>query len=257
MPRHLRDGGMGQLRSMALIPLVFFTLGAPAVFAARPLITDDTETVEKGAFELELAFDFLRDEEHDDNYVPSVQLKYGLSERAEIAASIGYIRRDASFSENVDGWSDVFAYLKYRFWQEGNYFPSVALKPQIKFPTASSDKGLGSGKIDYGIGPLVSKSYSDFRFHFEAIYFFIGEKGENDILRTGAAMEYDLFKGLTAVGEVRYADNFNSNRDDDPLLVNFGLKKAVGRAVFDAAFNVGLNRAAPDYGFTAGVTIRF
>jgi hypothetical protein len=248
---------MGQIRSMALIAVVFFTLGAPAVFAARPLITDDTGTVEKGAFELELAFDFLRDEDENDNYFPSVQLKYGLSKRAEVGASIGYIRRDASFSENVDGWADVLAYLKYRLWQEGNYFPSMALKPLIKFPTASSDKGLGSGKIDYGIGPIFSKSYSDFSFHLEAIYFFIGEKRENDTLSTGAAMEYEFLKGWTAVGEVRYANNFNSDRHDDPLLVNFGLKKAVGRAVLDAAFNVGLNRAAPDYGFTAGVTIGF
>ncbi len=248
---------MGNIRFIVLLAAVFFTLGSSAVFAARPLITDDTGTVEKGAFELDLAFDFLRDEEHDNNYVPSVQLKYGLLERTEIAALVGYIRREAAISEDVDGWSDVIAYVKHRVYEGGEYFPSVALKPIVKFPTASRDRGLGSGKIDFGAGPIFSKEVSDFRFHLETIYLFIGEKGENDILSAGAAMEYDLCKGLTAVGEVRYAENFNSDRHDDPLLVNFGLKKAVGRAVLDAAVSVGLNRAAPEYGFTAGVTIGF
>lgn len=247
---------MGKVRSLAFIP-VFLILGSSVVFAARPLITDDTGTVEKGRFELELAFDYLRDEDHQSHYLPSAQLKYGLLERAEIAASIGYIQRDVPLSGKVDGWADLNLYLKYRLWEEGKYSPSGALKPLVKFPTASRDKGLGSGKIDYGIGPIFSKSYSDFRFHFEAIYFFIGEIGEKDILSTGAAMEYEFLKGWTAVGEVRYADNFNSDRNDDPLLVNVGLKKEIAWAVFDAAFNLGLNPAAPDYGFTVGVTIGF
>jgi hypothetical protein len=30
----------------------------------------------------------------------------------------------------------------------------------------------------------------------------------------------------------------------------------MGWAVFDAAVNVGLNNAAPDYGFTVGVTLK-
>jgi hypothetical protein len=52
-------------------------------------------------------------------------------------------------------------------------------------------------------------------------------------------------------------NNFNTDRKDDPLFLNFGLKKDVGWAVFDAAVNVGLNSAAPDYGFTIGATFPF
>jgi hypothetical protein len=59
------------------------------------------------------------------------------------------------------------------------------------------------------------------------------------------------------VGEVRYSRNFNTDREDDPLFLNFGLKKEVGWAVFDAAVNLGLNSAAPDFGFTVGMTIPF
>jgi len=59
------------------------------------------------------------------------------------------------------------------------------------------------------------------------------------------------------VGEVRYLRKLNTDRKDDLLFLNFGLKKEVGWAVLDAAVNVGLNSAAPDYGFTVGMTIPF
>jgi len=101
---------MEKLRPLALIAFVFFLLGSSAAFAARPLFTEDTEPVDKGAFELEAAFDYLRDEDHNDNYHPSAVLKYGLLERAEVGASFGYIQRDLT-SGKVDGWSDVIVYL--------------------------------------------------------------------------------------------------------------------------------------------------
>ncbi len=59
------------------------------------------------------------------------------------------------------------------------------------------------------------------------------------------------------MGEIRSFRNFNTDRRDDPLFLNFGLKKDVDWAVLDAAINVGLNSAAPAYGFTIGATIPF
>jgi hypothetical protein len=44
-----------------------------SLFAARPLFTEDTETPGKGAFELELGFDTLQEDNWDINYIPSAQ----------------------------------------------------------------------------------------------------------------------------------------------------------------------------------------
>lgn len=246
-------------RVRLLISILFFLLPlTPSTpFAARPLSTEDAGTVDRGTFELELAFDYLRGEERDKYYFPSAQLKYGPLERMEIGASLGYIFRDVPEGNRVDGWSDLYTYLKYRIWEEGEYYPAFTLKPLIKFPTASWKNDLGSGKTDYALGAIFSKSISDLKLHFDAFYFFIGEEGEMDILSTGLALEYEFAKGWTAVGELRYLDNFNSDRKDDPFFINVGLKKEVGPAVFDLAVNAGLNNAAPDYGFTVGVTLRF
>ena len=227
------------------------------LFAARPLFTEDTETVEKGSFEMELGFDYLREDNRDKFYLPCIQLKYGPIEKMEIGGTIGYVFNDVHEGGHLDGWTDLFAYLKYRLWEEGEYYPALALKPLLKLPTQTWRETTESRRADYALGAIFDKSFGKVTLYFDLFYYRIGDPGETDVLNTGMAAEYKILEGWSAVGEVRYLDNFNTDRKDDPLFLNFGLKKEVGWAVLDAAVNVGLNNAAPDYGLTVGVTIPF
>ena len=227
------------------------------LFAARPLFTEDTETVEKGSFEMELGFDYYREDNRDKNYLPFVQLKYGPIEKMEIGSTIGYLWNDVHEGGRLDGWTDLFVYLKYRLWEEGEYYPAFALKPLVKLPTQTWREHTESRRADYALGAIFDKSLGKATFHFDLFYYLIGDPGETDVLHTGLGAEYEILKGWSAVGEVRHLNNFNTNRKDDPLFLNFGLKKEMGGAVLDAAVNVGLNNAAPDYGFTVGVTLKF
>ncbi len=227
------------------------------LFAARPLLTEETDTVEKGSFELELGFDYLRENNRDKDYLPSMQLKYGLLEKMEIGANTGYLWIDVHEGGRLDGWTDLSAYLKYRLWEEGESYPAFALKPLVKLPTQTWREHTDSRRVDYALGAVFEKSFGKATLFFDILYYWIRDPDGNDVINTGTALEYRFFEGWSAVGEVRYLDNFNSDRKDDPLFLNFGLKKEVGWAVLDAAVNVGLNNAAPDYGFTIGVTIPF
>ena len=227
------------------------------LFAARPLFTEDTETVEKGSFEMELGFDYLREDNRDKTYLPSFQLKYGPAEKMEIGGTIGYLWSDVHEGGRLDGWTDLFAYLKYRLWEEGAYYPAFALEPLVKLPTQTWRENTASRRADYALGAIFDKRFVDVTFYFDLFYYLIRDPGKTDVLNTGMAAEYKFLEGWSAVGEVRYSDNFNTNRKDDPLFLNFGLKKEVGWAVLDAAVNVGLKNAAPDYGFTVGVTLPF
>jgi hypothetical protein len=248
---------MGKNRVWFLF-LLTLCLGTPSsLFAARPLLTEDTETVEKGSFEMELGFDFLREDNRDQYYLSSMQLKYGLIEKMEISGTIGYLWGDVHEGGHLDGWTDLFACLKYRLWEEGKTYPAFALKPLLKLPTQTWRENTESRRADYALGAVVDKSFGKVNLFFDIFYYWIGDPAENDVINTGMAAEYKFFEGWSAVGEVRYLDNFNTDRKDDPLFLNFGLKKEVSRVVFDAAANVGLNNAAPNYGFSVGVTIPF
>jgi len=238
-----------------LLTLYFFI--PSSLFAARPLFTEDTETPGKGALELELGFDTLQEDNQDKYYIPSAQVKYGPLENMEIGGTIGYLFNDVHEGGNLEGWTDLFVYLKYRLWEEGSYYPAFALKPLVKLPTQTWRENTPSRRADYALGAIFDKSFGKAVFHFDLFYYLIGDPGETDDLITGMAAEYEFLKGWSAVGEVRYLTNFNTDRKDDPLFLNFGLKKEVGWAVLDAAVKVGLNNAAPDYGFTVGVTLPF
>ena len=228
-----------------------------AAFGGRPLVTEDASTVEKGFFELEAAFDYSREDNRDKNFIPSLQLAYGLTKQAEVGVAIGYVFKDIHEGSREDGWGDVAAYLKYGIWGEGDYYPAFTLKPQVKIPTANADKGLGSGKTDSGLTAVFSKSFVGMNMHFNMGYTLIGKKGATDELNLGLAGEYEVMKGLLAVGEIRYTRNFNSDAKDDPANILLGLQVPVGKVLLDAGLSVGLNSAAPDYTFTVGMTVKF
>ncbi len=253
----MRKDKNGKAGLLGFILLGVWVLFPSSAFPARPLFTEDPATVEKGAVELELGLDYLRDRTGDRYYTPTTTPKYGLLEKMEIGASLGYISQDIHEGERVHGLADLLVYFKYRLWDEEKFRPAFALKPLVKFGTASCRKGLGSGKTDYGLAAILGKSLSDFALYFDASYFVVGDRAERNYLSTGLAATYEFFKGWTAVGEVRYLYHFNIDRRDDAFISNYGLRKEVGPALFDAAINVGLNNAAQDYGFTAGVTLKF
>ncbi len=240
---------------IALISL--WTLTPSAAFGGRPLVTEDAGTVEKGFYELELALDYSRDNNRDKNYIPSAQLAYGLTDRAEVALAGSYLFQDNHEGGREDGWGDVTAYLKYRIWGEGENYPAFSFKPQVKIPTADENKGLGSGKADYGLTAVFSKSFTGLNLHFNAGYTWIGEKGATDELTLTLAGEYEVIQGLLAVSEITYTNNFNSARKDDPASILLGLQVPVGKVQLDTGLSLGLNTAAPDYALTMGVTIKF
>jgi hypothetical protein len=226
-------------------------------FAARPLATEDAGTAEKGAVEIELAFDHARDDNRDKFYAPSLQVAYGLTERIEIAAGLPYLFFDPQDGGRADGVGDLYAYLKYRVWGERDLYPALTLKPFLKVPTADEDKGLGSGKTDFGLTAAFSESFTGFNLHLDGTYVFCGEKDVTDQLSLGLAGEFEIVKGFNFVSEVRYGNNFNSSRKDDPATLMGGIQAEFAGAVFDAGLTLGLNRAAPDYLVTVGVTLKF
>ena len=225
-------------------------------FAGRPLVTEDTETVEKGSTEIEIGFDYLRDGNGDRYYTPSLQVEYGPWERIEVAVGMPYIFLHAQEASRVHGIGDAYAYLKYRVWEEGKKYPALTLKPLVKFPTASQSKGLGSGRSDFALTAAFSKSFPGIHIYSDATYTVFGEKHVNDQFSFGLAGEVEVGKGFNFVSEVRYGSNFNSTRKDDPATFLAGLQAEFAGAVFDAAVTVGLNHSAPDYIFSVGVTLK-
>ncbi len=255
-------------------PLVFLTavlvLGAEATaYAARPLIIDDADPLEFKQFKLEGGAYYEKDGggKHWDfpfaagaGVLPSLEIGLGFGgqfeELTEIAEDSG---RECITTEN--GVGDLMLAAKWQFLKETTWIPRQAIVPAVKFPTASKDKGLGSGEVDYDLTWIASKSITgEMGAHLNLGYAFIGRPADEDvgdIIHYGLALDYKIIEPLQWVGEV-FAENETRGDAATVVMGHTGLRwNPVDTLVVDAAAGTRLAGDAPDLIATAGLTWNF
>ena len=104
----------------------------------------------------------------------------------EIAAGLPYIFLDPKEGGKVDGVGDMYAYLKYRIWEERDKLPCVGSEAVPEISNGDEKKGLGSGKTDFGLTAAFSKSFMGFNLHLDGTYLVFGEKDVTDQFTPGA-----------------------------------------------------------------------
>jgi len=250
-----------QVRNSLYILCVFVQLlfCSSSAFAARPLTTDDAGTVEKGKLQFEMGFDFTRQDNHDREISPSLTVSYGLLEKMDVGIGSTYLFVRPKKGENEDGLGDTEIKLKYRLLDEKDWIPAFAVTGKLKIPTASESKCLGSGKTDFGINTIVTKNLSKrWVLHLNLGYTFIGEHGVNNEFNYSAAGQFILSDKWALVAEIVGVNNFNGRRGDDPISSLFGTYCLISNnIVWDAGIEIGMNKAAPDFRLTTGLTLLF
>jgi len=234
-------------------------LGIPYAFAGRPLSTDDAWTVEKGKFQLETGLDVTRQDNHDEEYSPSLTLTYGLLDRMDLGIGSGYLFVRPEEGDGESGFGDTSLKLKYRLVDEKEWFPALAIAGKLKIPTASDKKGLGSGDADFGLNVIATKNITKrLVLHANIAYTFIGEDGANNEMNYALGSQFVLTDKWALVGEIVGTNNLNGREGDDPLSALFGTYYLLTEnLILDAGVEIGMNSAAPDYRLTAGFTFLF
>ena len=244
-------------------------LTASGVFAARPLIIDDADPLDFKKFKAEGGAWYEKDCgcKHWDfpfgvaaGVFPSLELGAGFGgqfeERTEIDETIG-----EECTRSVSGIGDLIMVAKWQFLKEMPWLPRQAIVPAVKFPTSDKDKGLGSGKTDYDLTWIASKSLcAKMGAHINLGYSWIGESDDEDvgnILHYGLALDYRLFDALQWVGEV-FAEKELMSGAATAIMFNTGLRLSPAEGLtFDIAAGSRLAGDAPDLIATAGLTWEF
>ncbi len=244
-----------------IIVLIFcMVLFSGNVFAARPLTTDDAGTVEKGTFQVEGGFDFIRQDNHDKEYFPSLTLTYGLFERMDMGIGSGYLFIHPAEGKKVNGFSDTPLKVKYRFLDQKDWIPAFAVSGTLIIPTASKSKGLGSGKVDFNINTIFQWNLSKrWQLYTNFGYTVIGEHKVNDEFNYSIAGQFVLSDKWALVGEIFGVNNFNGHKRDDPISGLVGMQHILisDKLVLDAGVEIGMNKAAPDFRLSVGLTFLF
>ena len=259
--------GIGRLiKNIPPMKMMLFLIFSSFIFfpptfahAARPLTTEDAYTVEKGAFQLETGFDFARQDNYDKEYAPSMTLTYGLFERMDMGVGIKYLFINPADGKNENGFGDTELKIKYRLIDQKGWIPFFSIAGKLKIPTANESKGLGSGKTDFNINTIYTWDFKKrFQLYVNLGYTFIGEKKVNNEFNYSIASQFVLSEKWALVGEISGWNNFNGRHNDDPLAGLLGIQYAIkDTLVWDAGAAIGMNRAAPDFRVTTGLTILF
>lgn len=258
-------------------------LSAPASsWAAHPYITDDTGTQGTGNWQLELMAERDRNGRTADPGGGAVHqvrkvtlfnpvLTYGVGDNLDLAVGLNHLRQrvteDGVLAQSAEGAGDSTLEAKWRFYETGGL--SLALKPGLVFPTGDENRGLGTGKLSWGINFILTQEAKPWTFLANVAYSRVRYKLAADdaanrghLWRASAGFAYYLRDDLRWVGEVGVRTN---SAKDDPFLPGrngqfamLGLIYSVSDKIdLDLGVRKRLNRAEFDTALLAGATFRW
>jgi hypothetical protein len=240
-----------------------------SVWAAHPLITDDTGTLGKGKFQLEINGQYDTDRETNDGvYVKSTGgqaaavLSYGVIDGVDLIVGLPYlwnkVKEDGVVTYNDRGFSDTTLDAKWRVFEKDGI--SLALKQGFSFPTGRDNRGLGSGKIGSHTFIILTEERGPLAFHLNLGYIWndntVDERVE--LWHASIATTYEIVKGLKLAVDTGTARTREKGSERHPVYILGGVIFSPS-ANFDIDLGVktGLNKAETDLSYMAGITLRF
>jgi len=166
-----------------------------------------------------------------------------------------------SSSTTDSGLGDLILRGRYYVLEESSVMPLVALTGRVKFPTASADRGLGTGEFDGGVGTELTKRLADrWLAYLAGGYNFIGDAPGTDFKNQwwyDVGVGYDVTDNLhmsVFYEEYRALVETVNNARDLLGLMNYVVNDTMH---LTGSLLVGLSNGAPNYGLGAGVRFRF
>jgi hypothetical protein len=182
-------------------------LGTVTAYAVSPLVVDDADTTEPGHFQVNPDFQFVRKDSVCLYSIP-INPVVGLNARTELGVIFGYQWRDGSGSTpttgDAKGISDFTIVPKMWLWQGLDDRLKFSTRLDIKLPTASEHRELGTGNPDIGLVAIATykdgKTNFDWNLGYSAINVSRSELGD-DHWFAGLAVRRELTNGWTILAE--------------------------------------------------------
>jgi hypothetical protein len=251
-----------------MVLCVLFSIPVP-LWAAHPLITDDTGTQGKGKFQLEVNGEYDYDKETTGGVSvkttggqAAATLSYGVINAVDVVVGVPYawgkVQEDGVTVYDEKGVSDTTVEAKWRFFEQDGY--SLAVKPGISLPTGDENKGLGSGKTGYHLFLIGTKEAEPWEFHANLGYIRNENKfdEEENLWHASIAATYEVMENLKLAGNVGIERNPDKTADTDPAFALAGVIYSVAESFdLDIGVKTALTDAETDYAVLAGMAVRF
>ena len=236
-----------------------------SALAGRPLVIDDADPVDPGQFEFEAGAAYEHDSDCKHWDFP-FGLTYGLVRSVEVGIGFGgqmeertELHEDNETEQCIREHSigDLVVGAKWQFMESCPLGARHALVPSVKLPTADDNTGLGSGKTDYDLTWIASRSIGEKAgVHINLGYSWVGGP-DDDVLHYGVALDYEIVDAVQWVGEV-FAEKELAGGEDTVAQYNTGFRwSPVESLTLDIAGGSKISGDAPDFTGTVGLTWAF
>jgi hypothetical protein len=208
---------------------------------------------------LELEYGWDRVWPREDGHQTSLGglLKFGLLCDIELRWNSTSFLSQTDSTGTHQGFGDNWVGPQIRLYKQTKRVPTLAFAYAIKIPSASTENGLGTGRVDHSFAFLASKDIANFHFDFNLTHFLIGRQSElgfdqNDQLNL--AFSHAIRGRLQFTGEF-YGDT-RLNRNTAGFISSlWALTYTISpRLVIDGGFEGGLTSGGPHRHAFAGVT---
>jgi len=203
--------GRSPVWTLILTGLLFLLPGV--LRAYHPMSTDDPGTTEFRSFELESGADLIS-EEGQANIAPGyTMLHIGLAPRLEVDFTATYNFWGDEDFEQLSGWGDAEAGIKYRFLGDGEGPFNLGAEMNFTLPSGDSDKGLSAGDTVISEAILFGTVGKDnWRVLLNAGSTFAPDFRTSYL--AGVGLEYSFSEKLVLAGELFGTSDFNDNEDE-------------------------------------------
>jgi hypothetical protein len=223
----------------------------------RPTVANPADITQYGVLELEYGVDHTWLEGNIHQTSLGGLLKFGLLCDLELRWTMGSFLSQADSTGTHSTFGDNWLGTQVRVYRQTRRVPSLAFGYALKIPSASTDDGLGSGRVDHSFGFLGSKDIAHIHFDFNATHYWIGRAGtsgfdQNDQLNL--AFSRPIHGGLAFTGEF-YGDTELNQITPGFVSSLWALTYAINpRLVIDGGFEGGLTSGGPHRHIFTGLT---
>jgi outer membrane putative beta-barrel porin/alpha-amylase len=170
-------------------------------------------------------------------------------------------RAGQAATTSANGIGDMVVKGSYYLLDEESQLLNLSPVARIKIPTASRTDGLGTGKVDGGFGVEASKTLHQWTLFTDAYYTIIGSPVAGQRLDNQFAVDFGAGDqilstlSLALFYEVKTAIVPGTPSPQD-LMASADYKLTQAIHIFGGG-SAGLSDGSPDYGLTAGASVRF
>jgi hypothetical protein len=248
---------------------VLMVLLATTSLSARafyPLETDDTGTQGTGGWQLETSAELSQDKNAGQTTKErgiGVGLTYGWTDTLDIGLKLGHIRNDDGTTV-TSGLGDTEVGFKWRVFEKDGL--SFAVAPALVLPTGDDEKGLGNGKISFGLNLITTTAFeNNWDLHANLAWDHVNikdpissDESNHDLWRISAALDKRFTEHWLAAIEMGLARAEEKAADENPAFAAVALVYSPSKTMdFSLGYKASLNENETDSTMLFGGTFRW